>query len=98
MNNDDMIEKDQKVKEDKNAIWWRGLYMLLFAVLYSAAKAVVVVVVVFQFFYVVIKGKQNEQLLKFGKALGQYIYEILLFLTFNREEHPFPMSPWPKVD
>ncbi len=82
-------------EKEKKAIWWRGLYMILFAFLYGVAKAVMFAVVVFQFFYVVITDKRNVQLIKLGKSLSQYMYEILLFLTFNNETHPFPLGTWP---
>ena len=49
-----------KNEKDKHAIWWRGLYMLLFAFLYGVAKVVIVAVVVFQFFYVLIKGEKKR--------------------------------------
>lgn len=92
------MNNEIKEEKDKRAIWWRGLYMLLFAFLYGVAKVVIVAVVVFQFVYVLIKGEENEQLLKFGKRLGKYMYEILLFQTFNNENHPFPLGPWPNED
>lgn len=91
--------KEESCKQAaRKAIWIRGLYMLLFAFLYGVAKAVMVAVVLFQFVFSLISVSPNEQLLRFGKKLSLYMYQILLFLTFNEENHPFPIGPWPEDD
>ncbi|MGI9294273.1 MAG: DUF4389 domain-containing protein [Pseudomonadales bacterium] len=81
---------------DEPSIWKRALYMLLFAIIYSVSEFVIYVVVLFQLFAVVITGQSNEQLLAFGQSLSTYVYQIMRFLTFNSEQHPFPIGPWPK--
>jgi hypothetical protein len=88
---------DEKVKcyKDRN-VWLRGLFMLLFAFLMGVAKFVTMVVMVLQFLLVLFKGQANENLLQFGKSLSVYQYQIMLFLTYNSETQPFPMSNWPE--
>ena len=39
-------------------------------------------------------GEANQNILSFGKKLSAYIYHILLFLTYNTDELPFPFSDW----
>ncbi len=75
--------------------WIRGLYMLLFFIVYGAAEFVLTLVVIFQFGSKLITGHANSRLLDFGGSLSTFIYEILLFLTFRTEEKPFPFRPWP---
>jgi hypothetical protein len=77
------------------SIWMRALFMLLFAIIYSIAEIVVVLVAVFQFFYVLITGARNVQVLSLGQSLSTYVYQILLFETFNSERLPFPFADWP---
>lgn len=77
------------------SIWIRGLFMLLFAVIYSIAEILVVLVSVFQFFCVVITGGKNDRVLDLGRSLSLYILEILRFEMFDTERLPFPFSPWP---
>ena len=36
------------------------------------------------------------RLVKLGQSLSTYIYQILTFLTFNSNEHPYPFGAWPK--
>ncbi len=80
------------------ATWIRGLYMLLFAVIYSLAEVVVVAVVLFQFIARLVTGEVNERLLEFGQQLSRYLYDILRFCTFNNEEKPYPFAPWNPTD
>lgn len=77
-------------------VWQRGLFMLLFALIYSVAEVVIAAVVIFQFIGMLILARTNEQLLRLGQSLSTYIYEILLFLTFKSETKPYPFDKWPK--
>lgn len=78
------------------SIWKRALFMLLFALIYSIAEIVVVLAAVFQFFCVLVTGARNRQVLDLGRDLSTYVYEILLFETFNSERLPFPFADWPR--
>ncbi len=76
-------------------IWWRGAYILLFAVLWGFTKWLLVGVSVLQFAAVAFKGEQNSMLKTFGQSVSIYVYQIAQFVTFNSEERPFPFSSWP---
>ncbi len=82
------------VREGKT--WMRALYMLLFAIIYSVAEVVIGFVVLLQFLTLLFTGASNERLLKLGQSLSTYVYQIMLFLTFNTETHPYPYGAWPK--
>jgi hypothetical protein len=69
--------------------------MLLFAIVYSIAEAIIVLLAIFQFVALLITGQVNELLLRFGKNLSVFMFDILEFQTFNSEIKPFPFSPWP---
>jgi len=83
------------IVKQPGTIWQRGLYMMLFAFLLGVAKFVVFTVVVLQFLFVLFTDAPNAQLLALGQSLSSYIYQIIRFLTFNSEEHPYPFSDWP---
>ena len=70
--------------------------MLLFAVLYGVAEIVLAAVAIFQFGAALITGKPNDNATRFGNSLGQYIFQITQFVTFNTEVKPFPLSGWPE--
>ena len=76
--------------------WVRGLYMVLFAVIYGVAEFLTGAIVLFQFVMLVLTGRTNEQLRGFGGKLATFMYQIVLFLTFNSEDKPYPFGPWPE--
>lgn len=78
--------------------WIRFAYMLLFTVLLIAARLVITLVVVVQFLLVLVTGSDNENLRNLGQGLGKWVYETVMFLTFNSEDKPFPFDEWPSVD
>ena len=83
---------------DRAAIWKRGLFMLLFSVLYGVAEVVLSLLVFVQFVLVLISGSANQQLLRLGGSLARYTREVFEYLTFNTDRQPFPMSDWPDDD
>lgn len=87
-------EIKQNIK-DRNT-WLRGLYMLLFLVFYGVAKVIIFTIIIFQFILSLLTGKVNERLVKLGQSLSTYLYQILTFLTFNSDQHPYPFGAWPK--
>lgn len=78
------------------ATWRRALYILMFAVILGLTRLVLGGVVVLQFIIVLFTGQPNERLLNFGQSLSTYVYLILLFVTFNSDERPYPFAPWPQ--
>lgn len=91
-----MIDNEIKQNLKKTNSWLRGLYMLIFVVFYSVAEVLMVAVVSFQFLLLLFTAKPNERLVKFGQSLSTYQYQIMIFLTFNSEIHPYPFGAWPK--
>jgi hypothetical protein len=76
--------------------WIRGLYMLLFLFLAGIADIVLGGVIIFQFIHKLITGETNERLLKLGQSIATYAYQVVQYLTFNSEYHPYPLGAWPK--
>ena len=89
------MEDEIKQNLRNRATWLRALFMLLFVVIYSIAEIVIAAVVLFQVFSVLFTGGTNERLLILGQNLSTYVYQIMLFLTFNSDEHPYPFGDWP---
>jgi len=90
-----MNEEIAKSYKDRS-VWLRGLYMLVFMFFLGVAKFVALVVVVFQFLTVLLTAVTNKKLVRFGKSLSTYNYQVMIFLTYNSEEHPFPFGDWPE--
>lgn len=75
--------------------WLRGFFMLLYTIICYIAVIVAGIVILFQFGVVLLTGKPNDRLLPVGQSLSIYIYQILLYLTYNSEDKPFPLGSWP---
>jgi hypothetical protein len=78
--------------------WVRFAYMALFTVLLLAARLVISILVLVQFVLVLFSGKDNENLRNLGQGLGKWVYQTIMFLTFNTENKPFPFDEWPLID
>ncbi len=78
--------------------WLRLLFMIVMVVFYAVSRLVVTLVVVVQFLHVLFTGETNERLKHLGRSLAAYTLQILLYLTFNTEERPFPFdAEWPSM-
>ncbi|MDP6198189.1 MAG: DUF4389 domain-containing protein [Porticoccaceae bacterium] len=78
--------------------WVRFAYMVLYTVLLLAARLVISILVLVQFLFVLLSGKDNENLRNLGQGLGKWVYQTIMFLTFNTENKPFPFDEWPLID
>lgn len=82
----------------KVSTWKRILFMLIFAVIVGIVRILLWAVVLLQVASALFTGAPNPNLLKLGRTLAVYLYQILLFLTYNREEMPFPFSEWNPIE
>ena len=89
---------DKKIPLTNCNTWIRFAYMLLFTVLLMAARLVITLVVVVQFLLVLLIGSDNENLRNLGQGLAKWVYETVMFLTFNSDDKPFPFDEWPSVE
>lgn len=90
---------DEDLKQNLTAAetWLRGLFILLFAFLLVIARVVTGAVVIIQFLFTVFTGHTNENLRYFGAGLAQFIFQALMYVTYNSDDKPFPFSPWPET-
>lgn len=91
------MNDELKANLGKKKTWVRGLYMLLFFIIYSLTEVVIGAVVVIQFLFALFTGQTNARLVLFGRSLSLYVYQIMLYLTFNSEDMPYPFNEWPAV-
>jgi hypothetical protein len=95
-------EEDQLSKKSfsgnikSHSTWLRLFFMVVVVLLYGVSRIVTGAVIVLQFFWVLFTGGINKQLQDLGQALATYTYQIILYLTFNSDQRPFPFdSDWP---
>jgi hypothetical protein len=99
MNNKEDHNINDIVQNLKSPIFWkRFLYMMLFIIAYILAEVTVWAVIAFLIFYTLFTGNSNERAVTFSRQTSAYIYHLLLYLTYNTEERPFPFTDWPKPE
>jgi hypothetical protein len=89
---------DSGIHVKKSSTWVRLAYMVFFGVLIAVGRIVLGIVVVGQFLMVLITGNDNDNLRNLGQGLAKWIYQGILFLTFNTDAKPFPFDEWPEVE
>lgn len=92
-----MKEETKQNLKNKNT-WVRLFFMVLFVIILVIVRIVTSAVIFFQVVVALLTGGTNSQVLRLGNSLSKYIYQILLYLTFNTETKPFPFSEWPTVE
>ena len=74
--------------------WKRIGFILIFAVIAGVVRTLIWVVVLLQIASALLTGNTNQHILGFGQKLAAYLYHIMLFMTFNTDQVPFPFSDW----
>lgn len=90
-----MDKQQLKEKLSSTHKWMRLLYMILFLIILGIAKFIIILISLVQFILVLFTDNVNAKLLEFGAHLSAYIAQVLLFLTFNTEDKPYPFAKWP---
>ena len=78
--------------------WLRGLFIIIYGIIFYVLFWIIWLVVIFQFIMKVITAGLNENVMDFSSGLTRYAYQILRYVTFQSEERPWPFSPWPAAD
>jgi|GEM_PF-939343 len=73
----------------------RLLYSLLFAVIAWFAFWVVLILAVVQLLAVLLNHRVSEELRRTSLNVIQYLWELLAYVSFVRDEQPFPVGPFP---
>lgn len=74
----------------------RLFYAIGFAVVAWFVFWIALILALTQFIVVAINGRVNDELKAFSQNLIQYLWELLAFISFVRDEQPFPIGPFPK--
>jgi hypothetical protein len=74
----------------------RLLYSIGYGFIAWFVLHIIFVLAVVQFVMLAVNGRVNEELKAFCNTLLQYEWELLAFITFVRDEQPFPIGPFPK--
>ena len=78
----------------RKAVWLRGLYMIITAVLIGAAQSGLFVLTLIQFVLMLVsRGTPNAQIADFGDTISKWLVTAAKFQTARSEDKPWPMGP-----
>jgi len=89
------MDAETKNNLTEQSTWKRIAYMVLFVITFNVAEMVLFVLVVLQVAFKLLTGKPLDPLKELGQEIGTYMRSVVNFLTFETEEMPFPVKPWP---
>lgn len=87
---------DVKTNVKSKSTWTRLLFIILFAITYRVASIVLFAITIIQFLKALFTGFPFSQLQSFGGSLAEYNKQVVEFLSYQSEEKPFPVGPWPE--
>ena len=83
--------------EQRKELFFRLLFMLAYWFLGNIAFSLAILLGFVQFVVLLVSGEQNQELKRFNRNLVQYIWHCLAYVSFMREDKPFPLGPFPSV-
>ena len=92
------MTENSVVPSHKRNLWMRSLFMLLMGLAFQVCGTVLCIVTVIQFVLTLLNDTPNVRLVSFGRSLGNYLRQIVNYLTFATEEMPFPFNAWPEAE
>jgi hypothetical protein len=91
---EEAVVKSEK-SDNKNEIFSRVFYTILFAIIGWLSLYVFALVVIIQFGFLLITGQVNTNLKGFNKEVGLFLFDLIKYLSFQSNEKPFPFRDWP---
>jgi len=86
------MKMDIKNNVKNKDIWLRGLFILIFGVIFYFLYGLIWLLVIFQFVTKVITGKLNSNLEQWSTRMTCYAMQILNYITFQSEERHFLLA------
>jgi len=77
--------------------WTRMVFIVLFAIVFNFVELLVAGIVAIQFVSQLCTGRTVPRLQEQGKVLAKYVHEIVLFLTYQTDQRPYPFSAMPEA-
>ncbi len=76
----------------------RLLYAIGFALVAWFVFWIILALTLMQFVIVALQGRTNDEIKKLSLNLIQYLWDLLAFVAFVRNEQPFPIGPFPQTN
>jgi hypothetical protein len=87
----------QESKVSRKDILIRLLYTILYLFVFEIIKLIIQLIVLFQYIYLFITLSHSDRVRNFSNKLCTYTYDIISYLTLNKNQRPFPFNDFPAV-
>jgi hypothetical protein len=93
-----MVTSNEVKKNLKHGdAWLRVFFVVVFAFVYGVVNWLLTAVVLVQVFWSLITSNTSQRLRAFGASLGEFVRQIVRFMTYNSDDMPFPFADWPEA-
>ena len=75
----------------------RALYTILYLIIGRLISMVLFVIAITQFIYTWVSGEPNDKILQFSERLAEYTKQLVVYVSFNTDEKPWPVGDWPTI-
>ena len=86
----------EEITPSRKDILIRLLYTVLYLLIFEIIKLIVQVAVVFQYIFLIITLDYNKPIRNFSNKLATYTYDVIRYLTLNKNPRPFPFNDYPE--
>jgi len=86
----------EEMTPSRKDILFRLLYTVLYLVIFEIIKFIVQIAVVFQYIFLLITLDFSAPVRHFSNKLATYTYDVIRYLTLNKNLRPFPFNDYPE--
>ena len=90
------MEKNQENSATRKDVLIRLLYTILCLIVFEIIKLIVQIAVLFQYIFLFITLDYNKPVRNFSNKIATYTYDVIRYLTLNKNQRPFPFNDFPE--
>ncbi|UCG19775.1 MAG: DUF4389 domain-containing protein [Deltaproteobacteria bacterium] len=90
------MQNSEEMSPSRKDILIRLLYTLLYLLVFEIIKLIVQIAVVFQYIFLLITLDYNKPVRHFSNKLATYTYDVIRYITLNKNLRPFPFIDYPE--
>ena len=90
------MHSSEEMTPSRKDILIRLLYTVLYLFIFEIIKLIVQITVVVQYIFLLITLVYNKPVRNFSNKLATYTYDVVRYLTLNKNLRPFPFNDYPE--
>ena len=90
------MHNPKEMTPSRKEILIRLLYTLLYLLIFEIIKLIIQIAVVFQYIFLLITLDYSTHVRNFSNKLSTYAYDVIRYLTLNKNQRPFPFNDFPE--